>query len=217
MYIFEFFQRNGIHAFVKECYFRFFDNYYEKYFDVSTKGFVTMEELGIKNHESVDYSSVHYKHIFNMLKKLPIETHDSTLLEYGCGKGRAIITAAAFQFKKIIGVEISYLIHQAKKNIDKDRHRRTFNIDLNHCDAQDYIVPDEVNIIYFYNPFRGSILENVIRNIYYSFKNNPRKIYIIFFNNDHFDNVLAHQDWLTKTDQLELHFNISCGLYETNL
>jgi hypothetical protein len=78
-------------------------------------------------------------------------------------------------------------------------------------------VPDEVNIIYFYNPFRGSILENVIRNIYSSYKNTPRKIYIIFFNNDHFDNVLAHQDWLTKTDQLELHFNISCGLYETNL
>jgi SAM-dependent methyltransferase len=152
-----------------------------------------------------------------MLKKLPVDKKKSTLLDYGCGKGRAIITAAAFPFNKVIGVEISYLIDVAKKNIDKEKHRKTNNIELIHCDAMDYIIPADVNIFYFYNPFRGAILEKVTRNIYSSFKDTPRKIFIIFFNNDHFDKVIAHQDWLTKIDQLEFYFNYSCGLYETNM
>lgn len=217
LYAFVFIFKNGIHRFVRKYYYKFSDAYYEKYFNVSTKGFVSKEVLGLKHHESTDYSTVHYKHIFKMLKKLPVDKNKSTLIDYGCGKGRAIITAAAFQFKKIIGVEISYLIDVAKNNIDKEKHRKTFDIELKQCNAKDYIVPAEVNIIYFFNPFRGSILENVTRNIYSSFKDTPRIIYIIFFNNDHFDGVIANQDWLTKIEQLEFYFNISCGLYATNL
>jgi SAM-dependent methyltransferase len=216
-YLIEFLRKNGLGGFAKELYYRFFDNYYEKYFGVSTKGFVSIENLGINNPESVDYSPVHYRHIFNMLNKIGIDKSNSTLLEYGCGKGRALITAAAFQYKKIIGVEVSYLVDDAKSNLSKAKHRKTKNIEVNHCDAKDYIVPEEVNVIYFYNPFRGSILENVTKNIFYSFKDSPRKIYIIFFNNEHFDEVIADQDWLNKIDQLNFHFNISCGLYETNL
>jgi SAM-dependent methyltransferase len=216
-YIFDFIHKNGMVGFVRECYYRFFDNLYEKYFNVNTKGYVSINDLGISNPESVDYSPVHYKHIFNMLKKLRIETINSTLLDYGCGKGRAIIIAAAFQYKKIIGVEISDLIHVAKNNIDKGKHRKTDNIELKHCDATAYNVPAEVNVIYFFNPFRGAILESVTRNIYSSFMDTPRKIYIIFFNNGNFDIVIAQQDWISKIDQLELHLDISCGLYETNL
>ncbi len=216
-YAFELIHKKGIYEFLKAFYYKINNNYYEKYFNVNTIGFISKEDLGISNHESVEYSPMHYKHIFSMLKKLPVDKEKSTLLDYGCGKGRVIITAAAFPFNKIIGVEISYLIDVAKNNIDRGKHRKTNNIELINCDAMDYIIPDDVNIFYFFNPFRGAILEKVTRNIYSSFKEIPRKIFIIFFNNDHFDKVIAHQDWLTKIEQSEFYFNYSCGLYETNI
>lgn len=186
------------------------------YFDVNTKGLISKEDLGLYHHESVEYSTIAYRHIINMLNKPPVDKTTSTLLDYGCGKGRAIISAASCQYNKIIGVERADIISIAKNNIDNMKHRKTKNVVFEQCDAQDFKVPSDVNIFYFYNPFIGSLLENVTRNIHSSYKENPRKIYIIYFNNDHFDKVIAHQDWLTKIFQLKLHRNISCGVYETS-
>lgn len=214
--ILKFIYKNGIHGFIREFYYRLIDNYYEKYFDVHTKGFISSEDLGY-NHESIHYSPSPYRHIFAMLNNLAGDKNNSILLDYGCGKGRVLIAAASYQFKKIIGVERSNLINLAKNNIDKMKHRNTINVELKHCDAIEFNVPSDVDIIYFFNPFRGSVLKNVIRNIHSSFKDTPRKIYIIYFNNDHFDHIINHQDWLTKIDQSEeLHLHVSYGLYETN-
>jgi len=193
----EFVHKNGINGFIRECYYRSINNYYEKYFDVNTEGLMLNEDPGIDHHESVPYSSVHYRHIFAMLNKLPVDKNNSTLLDYGCGKGRVIIAAASYPYKKIIGVELSNLINVARNNVDKMKHRKTKHIEIIQCDAIDFIVPSDVNIIYFFNPFRGSILKNVTRNIHASYKDTPRKICIIFFNNDHFDKIITHQDWLT--------------------
>lgn len=212
---FEFIRKNGIHGFMGECYYRTIDDYYDTYFDVNTKGLVSKEDLGIHHLESVEYSTISYRHIISALNKLPVDKATSTLLDYGCGKGRAIIAAAAFQYNKIIGVELADIINIAKSNIDKMKHRKTKNVVFEQCDAQDFNVPSDINIIYFFNPFIGSLLENVTRNIYSSYIKTPRKIYIVYFNNDHFDKVISHQDWLTKIFQSKLHPNISCGAYET--
>jgi cyclopropane fatty-acyl-phospholipid synthase-like methyltransferase len=214
--ILKFIHKNGIQGFIREGYYRINDNYYEKYFDVNTKGLISTEDLGISHNESIHYLPSHYRHIVAILNKLPVDKKNSTLLDYGCGKGRVIITAASYQYKKIIGVELSNLINVAKNNIDKMKHRNTINIELKQCDAIDFNVPPYVNIIYFFNPFIGSILENVTRNIYASYIETPRKIYIIYFNNCHFEKIIDHESWLTKIDQSELHLNISFGLYETN-
>ena len=104
-----------MHGFLKECYYRISDYYYDSYFDVNTKGFILKEDLGINHHESIDYSPLPYRHIIKILNNLPVEKTTSTLLDYGCGKGRAIISAAACQYKKVIGMEIANLIKIAKK------------------------------------------------------------------------------------------------------
>jgi hypothetical protein len=138
----KFIHRNGIDGFIRECYYRLSNNYYEKYFDVNTKGFVSAEDLGY-DHESLHYSSLNYLHIFAMLNKLPVDKNISTLLDYGCG------TDASYQYKKLIGVERSNLINLAEDNIDRMKHRNTINIELKRCDAIDFKVPFDVNIIFF--------------------------------------------------------------------
>jgi predicted RNA methylase len=212
---FGYIQKHGMRGFTKECYYRAFNSYYEKYFDVTTKGWIFKAEPGI----AVNYESVHYKRTMHALNKVPLKKNESTLLDYGCGKGRVLISAASFQYKKIIGVELSDLISIAENNIDKMKHRKTKNIVLVKCDAQDYRVPSDVNIVYFFNPFKGAVLEHVIRNIYSSYKEAPRKIYIVYFNNVHFDNIIANQDWLRKIYQVESHLSSQmcypCALYET--
>ncbi len=74
-----------------------------------------------------------------------------------------------------------------------------------------------VNIIYFYNPFVGLTLERVVDNIHLSYKKAPRKIYIIFFNNDEFEKIIINQKWIIQIHQSQPHPDISCGVYETDL
>jgi SAM-dependent methyltransferase len=205
---------NGPNAFVRECYYRLSDNYYEKYFNVSTGGMESKEKLELDDPDSHEYATVFYKHIFDALNKLPVDKAKSTLLDYGCGKGRFLIASASYRYEKIIGIELSHLIDKARNNLSEMKNRNTHKVELKQCNAMDFQVPLEVNIIYFFNPFRGAVLDRVIKNIRASHEYAPRKIYIIYFNNDHFDKLIAGQDWVTKTRHSELHSKISFGLYE---
>ncbi len=214
--VLDYIYKYGIISLIKGYYYQLITNYNEKKFQVETKGWISTKQLGIHHPESVEYSSVYYSHLYEMFNKLPVDKSNSTLLDYGCGKGRVIVLAASYQYKKIIGIELSNLIDIAKNNISKMKHRKTANIELKQCNAEDFNVPSDVNIIFFFNPFTGSTLKNVTKNIHSSYKLNPRKLYIIYFNNDHFEKIIKHQDWLTKVDQVEFHYKIQCGLYETN-
>ena len=171
---FIFIRTKGFYVFVKESIDRIVDNYYEMYFNVNTKGYVHIEDLEIDHHESIGYGTVYYRYMINALSNLEVDTANSTLLDFGCGKGRVLVYAASCQYQKIIGVELSKIIDVARENIKK-------------------------------------------MNIYLSYKNSPRKIYIIFFNNGEFEKIIISQKWISKTHQSQPHPDISYGLYETDL
>jgi len=96
------------------------------------------------------------------------------------------------------------------------KHRRTSDVLLEECDAQNFQIPSSVNIIYFYKPFGGLTLERVIENINFSYKKLPRRIYIIFWNDDEFEKMIINHKWITQTHHSQPHPVISCGIYETN-
>jgi len=214
---FVFIRNKGLYSFVKECIDRVIDNYYEIYFNIDTKGYLTKEDLEIDHPESIDYGTVYYRHMINALSHIKIDINTSTLLDFGCGKGRVLAYAASCNYEKIIGVENSKLIEIARANIEKMKHRKTSDILLEKCDAQNFEIPSSVNIIYFYNPFVGLTLEKVVENINLSYKKSPRKIYIIFFNNDEFEKIIINKKWIIQIYQSQPHPDISCGLYETDL
>lgn len=208
--------RHGVGGFVQECYYRSLDHYYEWYFGVETGGLTSKEELDLCQEEWHEFSSVYYQHIFNVLKRLPVETRESVFLDYGCGNGRALVAAASIGYRRIIGIEVSRLVDLARINVGRMRHRKAFTIELKQCDATDFAVPSDVNIIYFYNPFRGATLEAVLKNIHNSYLNAKRKIFIVYFNNGHFDKVVSCCQWLTKRSQEEVYCKTSCAVYETS-
>ena len=213
--VLNFINARGISGCIKTIFYRAVDIFYEWYFRVSTMGRVSVEKLGLDNSESVEYASVSYRHIIEMLNRIPVDKSKSTLLDYGCGKGRVLVIASADRFKRIIGVEISRLISTARENIHGMRHRETEDVVLEQCDAAEYDIPLDVNIIFFFNPFRGSTLKSVVEKIRSSYEKSPRDIFIIFFNNDHFEKAIISHHWLSKIYQSDFHHNISCGLYRT--
>jgi SAM-dependent methyltransferase len=209
--------RLGFTRFVKEAWHRLLDEYYERRLNVDTRYMVTKEALGINDTDAVYYVPISYRALFSMLRRVAVNPQETVFLDYGAGKGRALAVAATFPFKRVLGVEVAdTLIAIARRNIDRMKGRRALAVEIEHSDAAFYVVPADVNLIYFFNPFKGKLLERVIANIRASYNECPRHISIIFFNNDFFENAIRGQDWLIKRSQKRL-LSYSCGVYETSI
>lgn len=209
-------QKHGVRSFVHALIYRTTNSYYERRLGVDTRGFIKPENLGFGNAEFHAYDPIAYRAVYSMLERIPLEKSESTFLDYGAGKGRVIVVAATFPFKRVIGIELSTsLLAEANNNVKKMRHKRAASVNLYQVDATQYAVPKDVNVIYFYNPFKGQVLHDVIDNIYDSYRQYPRKIYILYFNNDHFEKIIANQNWIMRIYQTNFDSTYSCGIYVT--
>ena len=209
----------GLSYFITELWFRSLESYYELVLNVDTKGMMDKNELRqINNPDSIEYVPLGYYSIFSVIKKLPIDKSNSVFIDYGSGKGRAVAVAATFNFKRVVGIELSeHLVEIAKFNVENMRRKKAGKIEILQMDATHFEVPCDANVFYFFNPFVGNVLEKVVNNIYSSYINHPRKLYIVYFNLRHFEALVKNQNWLFKTYEQEIHPNYSCGIFETQV
>ncbi|MBA2250300.1 MAG: methyltransferase domain-containing protein [Chitinophagaceae bacterium] len=111
----------------------------------------------------------------------------NNLLDYGCGKGRVLAVASCFDFKKITGIDfVNELCKAARKNIipfQQEFPEKIFNVIK--TDAVDYVIENDTNTFFFFNPFDEIVMQAVVKNILLSLKNNPREVYVIYINPVH--------------------------------
>lgn len=86
--------------------------------------------------------------------------------------------AAMRPFHKVIGVESNAgLLSIARENLARVQKRLRFrDVALVHVDAARSDVPDDVNVVFLFNPFDGDVREAVISRIADSLKRIPRRI-----------------------------------------
>ncbi len=68
------------------------------------------------------YEPIDYKCFDLIMEQLPIDPGVDGFVDYGCGKGRAVVLAATYPFTKVIGVErTKKLAEIARDNVEKAR------------------------------------------------------------------------------------------------
>jgi SAM-dependent methyltransferase len=187
----------------------FYTEYCERKFGVSTCGYIEPRDLGINNPDSIAHSPLGYEYIFWGLRSIPFPAGQVVFLDYGSGKGRVLAAAAALPFRKVMGVEISEaLVAAARVNLAHMKHRRAAEVEVHHCDAALFPVPDDVNVIFLFNPFVGQTLTDVVYGIKRSLSAHPRSLFVISFNHGEFDKRVQGRAWLRKIYETPV-----CGLY----
>ena len=196
---------------VEQVRHRFYTWYCERKFGVSTAGFIEPRELGVENPDSMAHSALGYEYIFWALPAIPLPASEVVFLDYGAGKGRVLVAAATLPFREIMGVEISERLAEiARRNLARMRGRRTAHVEVHVADAAMFPVPDDANVIFFFNPFAGETLTEVVHRIHRSYCSHPRDLFVIFFNHGEFDKRVQGQDWLRKVYETSF-----CGLYRS--
>jgi len=101
-------------------------------------------------------------------------------VDYGSGKGAALIHAKKLGFKKAIGVEFAKELHeQAQSNIEKLNLKEVESI---YADATTYTLPNNISLIYFFNPFDELVMRKVIANILEQKEQFENEVYVIYGN-----------------------------------
>jgi SAM-dependent methyltransferase len=187
----------------------------ERRLGIHTAGKVGLDELGIDNPSLYYYFAVEYEYFTQAMAEVPVGG-DGVFVDYGSGKGRAVLLAATYPFRKVIGVEISSQLHDAAQaNLRSALPRlRCKDVELLCLDACAWELPDESTVVHFFNPFHGEVLARVVQAIRRSLQRRPRRLTIIYFNPPHFEQEVAWQDWLSRTK--ELHFPAyRCCIFQT--
>lgn len=120
-----------------------------------------------------------------MIGGLGIDYSQFTFIDLGSGKGRTLLMAADYQFRRILGVElIPDLDRIAKENIRKFQSdgRVTSAIESVCADAQYFDFPDEPAVLYLFHPFPEPVLKKVISRLQQSQSLHPRMLYVIYYN-----------------------------------
>lgn len=155
--------------------------YADKFLDrgLETRGIVTAPEHAVPDR--VAYVPSAWNVLPRALRYVGAGEHDA-FIDFGCGKGRVVHQAAKRPFRRVIGIEISpELADVARATVAAGRaQHRCRDVEIVVGDATRFEIPDEVTIAYFYDPFRGAILDAVLQNIIASIDRRPRTFRIIY-------------------------------------
>jgi len=108
-----------------------------------------------------------------------------TFVDLGSGKGRALLMASEYPFRKIVGVELIAELHRAAKENILAYHsatQRCQRIEAVCADARAFPFPAEPLVLYLFNPLPESGMRPLIARLEKSLAENPRPVYLLYHN-----------------------------------
>jgi SAM-dependent methyltransferase len=161
------------------------------------------------NHsaDNLRYQPTKIRTLRKIFAELHINYEDFIFLDLGSGKGRALLIASEFPFRRIIGVEISTELHSiAQKNIRtyQNSTQKCSAIDSLCCDAALYPMPPENMVLFLFNPFTGPTLARILANLSESLRNHPSDVYLVY-NNPVCHDLIANSGFLGAVSVTELY------------
>lgn len=150
----------------------------------TTSATVTVWERLVGTFSSA-YQPTEPEQFSEMMRRLPISFPEFTFIDLGSGKGRTLMMASDFPFRRIVGVELLPRLHSvAQQNLDRYRRHNggPFEVEFVCRDARRFEFPLEPLVVYLFNPFLEPVLEAVLANLELSVRQNPRPAYIVYHN-----------------------------------
>jgi SAM-dependent methyltransferase len=200
------------------------DHYHDLRLGIKTSGRKSPADLGIDLADAIQYQPISWPHFHGLLALLPQRSPQDMFIDLGCGMGRALILAgmdggSQLAFKQIIGVEISpELCGVARRNVTAVLPRlKCKQVSVVCANAGEYRLPPGANVLYFFNPFTGITLDNVLDRTAEALQSHPRKLYVLFYGSKRsaaFPAQAGGRDWLKLSRQCRFGTERAGLLYE---
>ena len=114
-----------------------------------------------------------------------IDFREFTFIDIGSGKGRALLMAADYPFRRVLGIELLPALHRvAQENIKKyeSDSQQCFAIECLLADAGEFAFLPEPTVLYLFNPLAESGLAKLVSNLEHSLREHPRPVFVLYHN-----------------------------------
>jgi hypothetical protein len=157
--------------------------------NVQTSGQTLLPDIttvdGASADQSLWYEPAPINVLADVLPHLEIEFRSFTFVDLGSGKGRIVLLASHFDFKKVVGVEFAQELHQhAIENLERyPRHKRKcHHVELLCVDVRNYDFPETDLVVFIFDSFKAELLRHVVERLKALYLACPRKIYLLYLN-----------------------------------
>jgi SAM-dependent methyltransferase len=137
--------------------------------------------------ENIGYVGSAASVVRRVLATIP-ELEASDFIDMGSGKGRALIIASEFPFRRVVGVELSTPMHQvAEKNVAAmaARHPSRPRIELHNVNALTFDLGQfQRAVVFLFNPFKGVLFDQFAARLEAAVEGGL-KAFVVYYNPVH--------------------------------
>ncbi len=141
------------------------------------------------------------------LAALPIRFEEFAFVDIGCGKGRALLIAAQFPFRQLLGVELSTEFCEIARANAATAPADVDRISILNQDAADLAYPNVPIVIFLFNPFLAPGLRRVLKNLERQLRVSPRPVYLLYEMNPRYTKVLEAFPFLKEISDTSYPFS----------
>ena len=142
--------------------------------------------LGMFHSEYQPTEPVAFHEMIDALQRQAgLDFREFTFIDLGSGKGRTLLMASDYPFRRIVGVELLPALHRiAQDNIRgyKNEAQKCFALESICGDANEFVFPDEPLVVFLFNPLPESGMRRVTANLEQNWRVRPRPVYIVYHN-----------------------------------
>jgi hypothetical protein len=119
-----------------------------------------------------------------IIARLPLDPRDFVFVDFGSGKGKVLMLAGQYPFRRVVGVELWDDLHRtALENLRRFSESRLCVSDaVSVCEnAAEFRLPEDPLVLYFFNPFPETVVSRVLENVRLSLEAAPRRAFVLFY------------------------------------
>lgn len=172
---------------------RWIDGGFDRRWGTDTSGIIPPSQLDLPGehaHTSNRYEPMQIPVFRRIMRDLPVSHADYAFVDFGSGKGRALLMASQYPFRRVIGVELSARLHAiAARNaaIFERRQPGAGRIELVCGDALLYPIPEGHVVCFLYNSFGRPLVARLVENIDVARRRRSRHVFVVYRNPEHAD------------------------------
>ena len=172
--------RRGAHRLIAELAERQL-RWFERRYRIEVRGQVALAGVEAAAPDRVFYDAAHWLPLRRALRARRLGPND-VVVDLGAGKGAAVVVAATFPVRRVIGVEVAdALAATARANVGRAQRRlRAAAVQVVTAAARRWPVPDDVTTVFLYCPFTGAVFAEVLEHLLASLDRRPRPLHLIY-------------------------------------
>jgi len=161
---------------------------FDRRYGVETADSVRLEQLDLPTADTAEaqaYAPVAEAVFREMVRSVPIDYANSSFIDVGSGKGKALMPAASMPFKRVVGVEYVRSLHGiAEGNLSKFIAAKRIErpAELVCVDAETFEWPSGPLIVFLYNPFDCTKMRKVLGRLLEAMDREPRDVLLLYRN-----------------------------------